>query len=118
MLAERFTDLLGLLILCCAGLRELRGGLLPVGAAAVDTRAIEQQVRGRLDSAVEAAVTKAVAASEVRQRRQTAELLQAAEQRHELDRRAILAAFSSQTGILQRQMGNIYMAANQMKAGE
>ena len=91
-------------------------------AATVDTRAVQQQVarevEARLHDAVQAAVTKAVADSEARQSRHTAELLQAAEQRYDFDRRATLAAFSEQARILQQQVSNIYVANNNMKAGE
>jgi anti-sigma factor RsiW len=86
----------------------------PPAVARVDTRAIERDVSARLNEAV----TKAVAESEVRQQKHTIELLKAAEQRYELDRRATLAAFSEQARILQRQVANMYVAANNLRAGE
>ncbi len=86
----------------------------PAITAAVDTGAIERGVAARLTEAV----TKAVADSEARQRQHTAELLQAAEQRQELDRRATIAAFSEQTRLLQKQVANMYVTANNLKAGE
>ncbi len=95
---------------------------VPMVAATIDTRAVEQrvarEVEARLHDAVEAAVTKAVADSESRQRKHTTELLQAAEQRYDFDRRATLATFSEQARILQQQVSNIYVANNNMKAGE
>jgi anti-sigma factor RsiW len=86
----------------------------PAAVATVDTRAVEQAVSQRLTEAV----TKAVADSEARQQKHTAELLQASEQRHELDRRATLAAFSEQTRLLQKQVANMYVTANNLRASE
>ncbi len=88
--------------------------LRAIAVAVVDTQAIDRAVAARLNEAV----TKAVADSEARQRQQTLELLKAADQRHDFDRRATLAAFSEQTRILQRQVANMYVTANNMKAGE
>jgi len=62
----------------------------PVTAASVDTARIEQQVSDRV--AVE--VRKAVAESEARQQKKTAELLAAADQRHEQQLRAFVANVS------------------------
>jgi hypothetical protein len=86
----------------------------PVAIAAVDTKAIERDVTALLNDAV----TKAVAQSEARQQKHTVELLHAAEQRYEMDRRATLAAFSEQARILQKQVANMYVSANNLRAGE
>lgn len=83
-------------------------------AAVVDTSAIEREVTARLHDAV----TKAVAESEARQQKHTLELLKTAEQRYELDRRATLAAFAEQARIIQRQVANMYVTANNLRAGE
>ncbi len=80
----------------------------------VDTTVIEREVSAR----VTAAVTKAVADSEARQQKRTVELLQAAGQRYEFDRRATIAAFSEQTRLLQKQVANMYVTANNLRAGE
>ena len=90
----------------------------PSATARIDTQAIEQQVERKVAERLDAAVAKAVSDSESRQQKRTVELLQAAEQRYDFDRRATLAAFSEQTRILQQQVSNIYIAANNMKAGE
>jgi anti-sigma factor RsiW len=94
----------------------------PVSSAAVDTRAIneriDREVNARLDAAVSAAVTKAVADSEARQGKKTVELLQAADRKHELDRRATLEALSAQTKLFQVQMSNMYVAANNLRSSE
>lgn len=94
----------------------------PAPAAVADMKAIDQrierEVETRFNAAIGTAVTKAVADSEARQQKQTAQLLKAAEERYELDRRATLAAFSEQTRILQKQVANIYVAANNLRAGE
>jgi anti-sigma factor RsiW len=94
----------------------------PREVAAQNSQAVEEQVRrevsARLDSAVESAVAKAVAASEERQQRKTVELLRAAEQRFELDRRATLEAVAEQTRILQKQVNNMYVVAQNMRTSE
>jgi anti-sigma factor RsiW len=93
----------------------------PLGTAQ-NSPAIEEQVRrevsARLDAAVQSAVAQAVAASEQRQQRKTAELLKAAEQRFELDRRATLEAVAEQTRILQKQVNNMYVVAQNMRTSE
>ncbi len=86
----------------------------PVPVTLVDNNAIEGAVSARLKEAV----ITAVADSEARQRKQTAQLLRAAEQRLEIDRRATIAAFSEQTRLLQKQVANMYVTANNLKAGE
>lgn len=87
-------------------------------AATVDTQAMEREVSARVNAAVQSAVTKAVADSEARQRAQTVQLIKALEQRYELDQRATMAAFSEQTRIVQKQMNNMYVAANKLGVGE
>ena len=86
----------------------------PIAATTVDPKAIEREVTARVSDAV----AKAVADSEVRQQKRTVELMQAAEQRYEMDRRATLAAFSEQARILQKQVANMYVTANNLRAGE
>jgi anti-sigma factor RsiW len=56
--------------------------------------------------------------TKARQREQTAELLQAAEHRYEIDRRATIAAFSEQNRLLQKQVASMYVTANNLRAGE
>lgn len=90
----------------------------PVTATAVDTRALEQRLQAEVEARIQTAVTKAVAQAEDRQHLRTVELLQASERRHEFDRRATLAALAEQTRILERQVSNMYVATNNMKAGE
>ncbi len=79
---------------------------------------VQREVSARLDGAVQTAVAKAVAASEERQQRKTAELLQAADRRYELDRRATLEAVREQTAILQKQVNNMYVVAQNMRTSE
>ena len=94
----------------------------PVPAAVADTRAVDQrierEVAARVNATIETTVAKAVADSEARQKKHTVELLQAADERHELDRRATLAALSEQTRILQKQVANMYVFANNLRAAE
>ena len=94
----------------------------PAPAAVADTIAVDQHIErdvaARVNAALETAVAKAVADSEARQQKRTAELLKAADERHELDRRATLAALSEQTRILQKQVANMYVFANNLRAAE
>jgi anti-sigma factor RsiW len=116
------ASLLACAILVHAFARPVTGPASPeVTTAAVDTKAIEDRVQrevsARLETAVQNAVVKAVADSEARQSKKTAELLQAADQRHELDRRATLEAVA-ETRLLQRQVANMYITAQNMRSGE
>lgn len=79
-------------------------------SAAVDMKRIERELASRVGEAV----AKAVADSEARQQKRTAELLDAAEKKYELDRRATLVAVSEQTRLLEKQMANMYVTANNL----
>ncbi|MBZ5595980.1 MAG: zf-HC2 domain-containing protein [Acidobacteriia bacterium] len=70
-----------------------------VPAPVTDTAKIEQQISER----AAAAVQKAVAESEARQARKTAELLQAAEQRFDEQRRADMVNVSESIAVLQKR---------------
>lgn len=85
-------------------------------ARAVDRR-IQSEVATRVNAALETAVANAVAQSEARQQKQTAQMLKAAEERYELDRRATQTAFS-ELRMVQRQMANMYVSANNLRAAE
>lgn len=91
-------------------------------AASLDVAAIEQRVErelsARWETALQSAVARAVADSEARQERKTAELLEAAERRNELDRRATIEAFTEQTRLLQKQVSSMYITAHNMRSGE
>jgi hypothetical protein len=67
-------------------------------------------VAGRLNDAV----AKAVAESESRQQKRTAELLAATGQKYELDRRATLVAVTEQNRMVQKQLANMYVTANNL----
>ena len=74
-------------------------------APIVDRASIERSVNER----IEQAVTKAVAASELRQQKKTFELLQASERRHDLDRRGI-EILAGQVAFNERRANNDYIA--------
>ena len=84
-------------------------------APAVDRAAVEQAVRQevsrRLDEAIGAAVERAVADAEARNARQTAELLAAAEERFELQRREDRLIMSSHLEALQKRL-NVFDQAS------
>ncbi len=110
-------------MLACAIVIHAFAGAAPppppvVTAKTVDTRALEQRIQTEVDARIHAAVTKAVAESDARQQQRTVELLQAADRRYEFDRRSTLSALAEQTRILERQVSNMYVATNHMKAGE
>ena len=94
----------------------------PAPSVIADTKTmderIEREVATRVNAAIGTAVATAVADSEGRQQKRTAELLKAADERHELDRRATLEALSEQTRILQKQVSNMYVSANNLRAAE
>jgi anti-sigma factor RsiW len=70
-----------------------------------------------IDKAVAAAVTKAVAESERRQQQRTAELLTAAEKKHQFELRAMQVAFEDDWRIKMKQLGTLYVALNRMEPG-
>jgi len=104
-------------VLACAILAH--GFIRPAArqqVAAVDTAAVERQVNAevnaRLNTVVTQAVTRAVSDSETRQKRETATLLAAAEQKYELQRKYDLAAFQSNVDVLRKQTAQMYMASS------
>ena len=68
--------------------------------------------------AVTQAVSKAVAASEARQAKHTAQLMQAMEERFEHARRLQLASFTAQLQFEQQKMARDYAIANNLRASE
>ena len=99
-----------------------RPGAPPAVASVQDTKAIEERVQwevsARLESAVQSAVVKAVADSEARQSAKTVALLQAADHRNVLERRATIEAVAEQTRLLQKQVNTMYITAQNMRSGE
>jgi anti-sigma factor RsiW len=70
-----------------------------------------------IDRVVAAAVTKAVAESERRQQQHTAELLAAAEKKHQFELRAMQVAFEDDWRIKMKQLGTLYVALNRLEPG-
>ncbi len=77
-------------------------------APAVDQAAIEREI----DRRVHQAVTQAVADIEVRQQHKTAELLETAQRKYDLDRRSTLDAIDAQTALLRRMQNRDYALSN------
>ena len=73
----------------------------PAVAAVVDNGAIER------------AVASAVTASEARQKKVTATMLAAAEQRYQEQRQADVLAVSANLDVVRKQMNRVYVASNQ-----
>ncbi len=70
-----------------------------------------------VDKVVAAAVAKAVAESERRQQQRTAELLAAADKKHQFQLRAMQVAFEDDWRIKMKQLGTLYVALNRMEPG-
>jgi anti-sigma factor RsiW len=83
----------------------------PTGPSA---QAIEAQVARRVQADVESAVQKAVAAAQADQTKKTAELVAAAEQKMEFQRRADAVTFEENLKYLQKQVNVRYMASAEM----
>jgi anti-sigma factor RsiW len=86
--------------------------ITPAPAPAVDMARLGAGFRQRLDEAV----AQAVAASEARQEHRTAELLAAAEKRHNLDRKALLLVFEENLEVMQKKLNRMYLASADMGA--
>ena len=86
--------------------------------AVVDAAAIETRVQREVSARLNETVLKAVADSEARQQRKTAELLTAMGQRFEHERRLELATYSGQLGLLQKQINRDFMLANNVRSPE
>lgn len=84
----------------------------------MDAAAIEARIQRETTARVDEAVAKAVAASEERQQRKTAELLNAMERRFEHERQIELATYSGQLALLQKQINRDFMLANNLRTGE
>jgi translation elongation factor EF-Ts len=85
------------------------GAALPIVAAQVDTAKIEAQVAGRVGAAVE----KAVADSESRQARKTAEIVAATEPRFQEQRQADMETVADELSYLKKQYGVMVLASNE-----
>lgn len=77
---------------------------------APDAAAMEARLKAEMQAAVQTAVEKAVAEVSARQEKRTAELLAAAERRHEEQRMADRVAFEEAFQVLQKRM-NVYRAS-------
>jgi anti-sigma factor RsiW len=106
-------------VLACAILAHgvlTQGMPRPAGTpvAAVDSAAVQRRVSAevneRLNAAVSQAVSKAVSDAEAREKRDTATLLAAAEQRYEFQRKADLAAVAANLEMYRKQFARTYMA--------
>jgi anti-sigma factor RsiW len=86
----------------------------PPAVVQVDQATIERLVNERIGDAV----TKAVAAVEARQQTKTVELLQAAERKYDLDRRATIEAIAAQTSMIQRMQSRDYALANNLGSSQ
>jgi anti-sigma factor RsiW len=82
-----------------------------VAPPAVEAAAIEANVRAGAAGRVEAAVRAAVAESEARQARKTAELVEAARRDIEFQRRADRVAFEETVTLLQKRYNGLLMAS-------
>ena len=95
----------------------LSGAILVHGftrPAPVVTMAQPAAVAAVVDNgAIERAVASAVTASEARQKKVTATMLAAAEQRYQEQRQADVLAVSANLDVVRKQMNRVYVASNQ-----
>jgi len=89
---------------------QLAAPAAPRAETAAGTPAVTQK-------AIDDAVAKAVSVVEQRQQQRTAELLAAADKKHDLDLRVMQAAFEEDWKLKMRQLGNLYVAVNRMNDG-
>jgi anti-sigma factor RsiW len=89
-----------------------RPQVTPSAPAAIDTAKIEQRVEQEVNARVEAAVNKSIRDTEARQEQKFASVLDAAEKRYELQRRADLAAVQQTMRYYGQQMGRLIVASN------
>ncbi len=87
-------------------------------APSMDADALEARIQRQTAARVDEAVAKAVAASEERQQRKTAELLKTMERRFEHERQIEVATYSGQLGLLQKQINRDFMLANNLRTAE
>ena len=104
-----------MLSLALAGFTFYRpaGAAPPIAAAQVDTARIEAQVAERVGAAVE----KAVADSESRQARKTAEMVAATERRFQEQRKADMDSVADELTYLKKQHGVMVLATNEYGGG-
>lgn len=70
-----------------------------------------------VEKRIQAAVAKAVADSEARQQKQTAEMVAAADKRHNLELRSMQVSFEEGLRLQMKQLGTMYVALNRMDDG-
>ena len=83
-------------------------------ATTLDTARIEQRIQDEVGKRVTDAVAKAVAESEARQGRQTAQMLEAAEKRLDQQRKTDLVAIQQVTRYYDQQMNKLMVASNDL----
>ena len=86
--------------------------VMPPSPSTIDTAKIEQRVEQEVNARLQAAVTKAIRETEARQEQKFATVLDAAEKRHELQRRDDLAAVQQTIRYYGQQMGRLMVASN------
>lgn len=89
-----------------------RPQLIPLAPSPIDTAKIEQRIEQEVNARVEAVVTKSIHETEARQEQKFASVLDAAEKRYELQRRADLAAVQQTIRYYDQQMGRMIVASN------
>lgn len=95
-----------------AGAIVAHGFIRPAAAPSIDTAKIEARIEQNVKTRVDEAITKAVSETELRQQQKFAKVLDAAEQRYELQRRADVAALQQTVRFYDQQMGRLMVASN------
>ncbi len=89
-----------------------------VSAPAPDTAMLETRVQAEVDKRLESAIRQAVAEVETRQERRTAELLKAAEDRFDQERRADMLVVQENFDVLRKRMNILYTASAEIGAAQ
>ena len=90
----------------------VRPAVVATPAATVDTAQIEQRIDREVNARVDAAVAKAVGATEARRSVEFAKVLDAAEKRIEFQRRADLATLQQTVRYYDQQIGRLIVASS------
>ena len=98
---------------------SVNGPARPVATPTVNTAQVEQRIEREVNARLDAAVAKAVSATEAKQSQQMATMLDAAEKRFESKRQTDLAVVQQAAQYYEKQTARFMVAMNeQQKAGQ
>ncbi len=89
-----------------------RPQVMPPAPSPIDTAKIEQRIEQEVNARMQIAITRAINDTEARQEKKFASVLDAAEKRYELQRRADLVTVQQTIRYYGQQMGRMIVASN------